>query len=213
MTQRRNGVFITLEGLEGAGKSTAVKAITEWFLEQNKTPVLIREPGGTAVAEAIRELVKFSRDDELLSPETEVLLMYAARSQLLQEKIRPALDAGQVVICDRHDLSTLAYQGYGREVDLSVLQTLGTFVLGELIPDMTFYLDIPPELGLERVYQRNEQIDRFEQEGLQLLNKVRAGYLSLAKDRAEVILVDATESASTVAQAISDHLSAEVGFV
>ena len=183
------GKFIVIEGLEGAGKSTAI-AICQAFLKKQKIDfVNTREPGGTPLAEALRTLVKSSHD-EVIAPETELLMMYAARSQLVSNVINPALTAGQWVLGDRHDLSSQAYQGGGREIATSTLRSLAGIVLKGLKPDLTIYLDIDPAVGLLRAKGRGE-LDRIEQEHLSFFERTRTRYLALANEDDSIKLVNA----------------------
>lgn len=190
------GKFIVIEGLEGAGKSTAI-AICQAFLEQHSIDfVNIREPGGTPLAEALRTLVKASHE-EVIAPETELLMMYAARSQLVSNVINPALTAGQWVLGDRHDLSSQAYQGGGREIATSTLRSLSDIVLKGLKPDLTIYLDIDPAVGLLRAKGRGE-LDRIEQEHLSFFERTRARYLTLANEDDSIKRVNAEQSIEQV---------------
>lgn len=156
--------FITLEGVEGAGKTTAIQTIVK-VLEKYGiyNPTFTREPGGTALAEKLRELIKYSIDNEPVTDKAELLMLYAARIQLVENVIKPALEKGQWVIGDRHDMSTQAYQGGGRQFDVSLLATLKEAILGSFTPDLIIYLDIDPIIGLERARSRGE-LDRIEQQ-------------------------------------------------
>lgn len=167
--------FIVVEGLEGAGKSTIIETLKEFFTERGHSVICTREPGGTPMAEAIRECVKHSWNTEEVTQETELLLMYAARSQLVHNVIQPALAQNTFVIGDRHDLSSLAYQGGGRQVPLSNLQQLKKLTLGDFSPDFTLYLDIDPSIGLQRARGRGE-LDRIEQAGLAFFERARETY-------------------------------------
>ena len=192
--------FIVIEGLEGAGKSTAI-AICQQFLEQHKVDFInVREPGGTPIAEALRTIVKDNHVEQIAS-ETELLLMYAARSQLLHNVIRPALAKGQWVLGDRHDLSSQAYQGGGREIAATKLDSLANIVLKGLKPDLTIYLDIEPAVGLARAKGRGE-LDRIEQQALSFFERTRARYLELANSDDTIKTVNAGQSMQLVHQDI-----------
>lgn len=167
--------FIVVEGLEGAGKSTVISALESFFKQRGHKVVCTREPGGTPMAEAIRECVKGNWEDESVTQETELLLMYAARSQLVHNVILPALADNTFVIGDRHDLSSLAYQGGGRKVPLKSLQQLRELTLGDFSPDFTLYLDIQPSVGLARARGRGE-LDRIEKSGLAFFERARKTY-------------------------------------
>jgi|AntRauMFilla1563_2_1112583.scaffolds.fasta_scaffold31746_2 dTMP kinase len=168
--------FVVVEGLEGAGKSTVINAIENFFTMLGHSVIRTREPGGTPMAEAIRDCVKQTWKDETVTQETELLLMYAARSQLVHNIILPALANNIFVIGDRHDLSSVAYQGGGRQVPLENLQLLKRLTLGDFTPDLTLYLDIEPSVGLARAKGRGE-LDRIELSGLAFFERARETYL------------------------------------
>lgn len=197
--------FIVIEGLEGAGKTTAINVVSDWLTSHAVKHICTREPGGTPVAEALRNIVK-AQHDEQLSTETELLLMYAARSQLLTNVIKPALARGTWVLGDRHNLSSLAYQGGGRQVPDSQLQALTEIVLGDFRPNLTLYLDVPAELGLQRARGRGE-LDRIEQESLAFFERARQVFLDHAKRDSSVVLIDATQSLAQVKAAIETALN------
>ena len=191
------GKFITFEGVEGVGKTTQCARLRRYLEEQGKEVVLTREPGGTPLAESIREVV-LDREDEAISSEAELLLMFAARAVHLNNKIIPALERGAWVICDRFTDATIAYQGFGRGQSLEFIQILAENVQHSLWPDLTFLLDAPIELGLERVAQRGES-NRFETEKLEFFSKVREGYLYLERKYPERIKsVDAVQNMDAV---------------
>ncbi len=192
------GRFVVIEGLEGAGKTTAIETVQQWLREQGHPLVQTREPGGTPLAEQIRTLVK-SVQQEKVSPVTELLLMYAARAQLLDNVIRPALARGDWVLADRHDLSSRAYQGGGRQIPDEVLDPIRQLVLADLRPDLTLYLDIDPVIGLERARARGE-LDRIEQEQLGFFQRARAKYLAVAASEANIVVIDAAKPLADVQQ-------------
>ena len=142
-----SGKFITFEGIEGCGKSTQIERLAKRLAKLGRDVVQLREPGGTAIGEAIRETVKHPPGDAPITPDTELLLMNASRAQLVQQKIRPALNEGKVVLCDRFFDSSLAYQGYGRGIDLARVSTAIELAVGETKPDITLLLDIPLEVS------------------------------------------------------------------
>ncbi|WP_166840210.1 dTMP kinase [Rheinheimera pleomorphica] len=197
--------FIVVEGLEGAGKSTAIAFIKQYLQQRGITPVCTREPGGTPLAEALRDLVKQLHSTEQVAAETELLLMYAARMQLLQNVIRPALDAGKWVLADRHDMSSRAYQGGGRQLNEQFINQLRQAVLGELRPDLTLYLDIDPAVGLERARQRGE-LDRIEQEQLAFFQRTRQKYLQIAHSEPGIAIIDASQALAQVQQQLKAAL-------
>ena len=195
------GKFIVVEGLEGAGKSSVIGLIVQALKDAGKRVEQTREPGGTPMAEAIRECVKHDWD-ETVSEETELLLMYAARVQLLTNKILPSLDAGAWVVGDRHDLSSQAYQGGGRGVSEKTMTAISDIALKGFKPDLTLYLDVEPAVGLERARGRGE-LDRIEQAGLAFFERTRAKYLSLAKQDESIVVVSAMQSMEKVHQDVT----------
>lgn len=195
------GKFIVVEGLEGAGKSSVIGLIVQALKDAGKRVEQTREPGGTPMAEAIRECVKHDWD-ETVSEETELLLMYAARVQLLTNKILPSLDAGAWVVGDRHDLSSQAYQGGGRGVSGKTMSAISDIALKGFKPDLTLYLDVEPAVGLERARGRGE-LDRIEQAGLAFFERTRAKYLSLAKQDESIVVVSAMQSMEKVHQDVT----------
>lgn len=202
------GRFIVVEGLEGAGKSTAIHTVAQYLQTLlAKTPhqlVQTREPGGTPMAEEIRTLVKASRQ-ETVAATTELLLMYAARAQLLENVIRPALTRGDWVLADRHDLSSRAYQGGGRQISDALIDPIRQVVLHGLQPDLTLYLDIDPAIGLARARARGE-LDRIEQEQLAFFQRTRQKYLDIARQDSSIVVIDASESLEQVQQALLQAL-------
>jgi len=202
----RPGRFITLEGIEGAGKSTVARYILEWLQERSVPAVLTREPGGTALAERVRELV-LQPDGEAIPAAAETLLMFAARSIHLANLIRPALARGDWVVCDRFTDATRAYQGGGRGIDPASIESLATLVHADLTPDLTLLLDLPVALGLARAQSRRGQADRFEQERGPFFERVRAAYLGLARAEPQrFCVVDAGRELPLVQAAVSEAL-------
>ena len=199
------GKFIVVEGLEGAGKSTANAYVKQLLQQHQYAVVCTREPGGTPMAERLRDLVKQVSNDEVVAPETELLLMYAARMQLITNVIKPALSAGQWVLADRHDMSSRAYQGGGRMLDETFINHLRQAVLGDLTPDLTLYLDIDPRLGLERARARGE-LDRIEQEKLDFFVRTREKYLTIAASEPNIAIIDASQSITDVQQQLRTAL-------
>lgn len=202
-----NGKFIVIEGLEGAGKSTAIATVKQYLESRGHQVVCTREPGGTPLAEQLRTLVKQADLQEQIAPETELLLMYASRVQLLTNVIRPALSAGNWVLADRHDLSSRAYQGGGRQLGDQLIDTLRLAVLGNTRPDLTLYLDLDPALGLARAASRGE-LDRIEQEQLSFFQRTRAKYLEIAGKEPNIVVIDASQPLAEVQQALLTALAA-----
>lgn len=199
------GKFITIEGTEGVGKSTNIAFIKAWFEAKNISLLHTREPGGTPLAEEIRELL-LSKRDEQVDAKSELLLMYAARAQHVSQKIKPALEQGQWVLCDRFSDASFAYQGAGRALGLAKLTELDQWVLEGFKPDLTILLDLPVEIGLSRAQERGP-IDRFEEEKIEFFEQVRQGYLQIADQEPQrVKVVDASGSLETVQQQIEQVL-------
>lgn len=201
--------YIVIEGLEGAGKTTARNLVVDTLKTLGVGEmVFTREPGGTQLAEKLRSLVLDIKSvgDEIITDKAEVLMFYAARVQLVETVIKPALAEGKWVIGDRHDLSTQAYQGGGRGIDQTMLATLRDAVLGNFRPDLTLYLDVTPEVGLKRARARGE-LDRIEQESLDFFNRTRARYLELAGQDSSIRTIDATQSLDDVACSIRETVT------
>jgi dTMP kinase len=200
------GKFITVEGTEGVGKTTNIELIRKLINKRGVELVSTREPGGTFLAEEIREMLLAKREEQV-NPTAELLLVFAARAQHIQEVIEPALTRGAWVLSDRFTDATFAYQGYGRGLSLDTISLLEGLVQGELQPDITILLDIDVELGLERARSRAE-LDRFESEALSFFERVRTGYLSRAKSQPERFrLVDAGQSLEKVQADITELFS------
>ena len=172
------GLFVSLEGCEGCGKSTQAKILYNKLLSINIPAILTREPGGTPLGNQVRDLLKVQRNFNI-NPLAELFLFATARIQLVQDVIKPALFSGKVVICDRFADSTAVYQGYGRGLDLTLIESINKIATGELQPDITLLLDTSPELGLQR--KRNSKDDRFERENADFHRKIRDGYLEMAQ--------------------------------
>ncbi|MWN31737.1 MULTISPECIES: dTMP kinase [unclassified Gilliamella] len=201
------GKFIVIEGLEGAGKTTAINAVAHILIQHSIDDLqFTREPGGTPIAEALRNMIKNGLDNDPLTDKAELLMLYAARIQLIDNVIKPALKAGKWVIGDRHDLSTQAYQGGGRQLDQTFITTLKEQVLGDFKPDLTLYLDIAPEIGLMRAKARGK-LDRIEQQSLPFFERVRQRYLDLAKQDNTIMIIDAAESIDNVTKQIEQILT------
>ena len=190
-------MFISFEGTEGVGKTTLIRKIHQYFEQQGKEVVLTREPGGTPLAEQIRSLLLAVNHEEQMSHDTELLLIYAARAQHLQQVILPALDAGKIVLSDRFTDASFAYQCAGRGLSQEKLKLLNQTFVAKM-PNITFWLDAPIELGMTRARERGA-LDRFEQEKLSFFSKVRAGYETLWQAEPERIKrLDATKIADVV---------------
>lgn len=192
-----SGVFITLEGSEGVGKSTNLAFIEQWLQQAGHRPMITREPGGTPMAEEIRALLLHKREEKV-SEKAELLLMFAARAQHLDQKIRPALAEGRCIVSDRFTDATYAYQGYARGLNLAWIEQLETLVQAHIRPNLTILLDLSVEVAMARVQGRGEA-DRFEQEQAAFFQRVRQGYLARAKaDPARFAIVDAGQPLADV---------------
>ena len=198
------GLFITFEGGEGCGKSTQSRLLLKKIEQQNIPVVLTHEPGGTALGNELRKALK-RRRGSFISPQAELFLFAASRVQLLAELIRPALEEGKVVICDRFTYSTLVYQGYGRGLDLTAIEMVNNMATGNLNPDLIILLDISPEQGLAR---KRSLKDRFELEDLSFHRRVREGYLKMAAAESDRwLVIDASLPKGKIAEIIWDRVS------
>lgn len=200
----KKGLLITFEGTEGGGKSTQIQKACAYLESKGKKVLLLREPGGTRVSEAIRNII-LDKNLTDMKPETELLLYLAARAQIVREKIEPALKAGKIVICDRYEDSTLAYQGYGRGFkSADILAVSRLFVRGTFTPDLTFLLDIHPRLGMKR----GGRHDRMEKQSFVFHEKVYRGFKALAvKNKMRIKVIDATQSIDEVSDQIKGYLN------
>ncbi|BDR12991.1 dTMP kinase [Vibrio sp. STUT-A11] len=199
--------FIVIEGLEGAGKSTAIQTVLDTLKTAGiENIVNTREPGGTPLAEKMRALVKEEHEGEELQDMTELLLLYAARVQLVENVIKPALANGQWVVGDRHDMSSQAYQGGGRQIDASLMKNLRDTTLGDFKPALTLYMDIDPRVGLERARGRGE-LDRIEKMDISFFERTRERYLDIANSDPSVVVINAEQSIETVSHDIQEALN------
>ena len=202
-----NGKFISIEGTEGAGKSTALQFIKKYLFAKKIHTVWTREPGGTEIAEEIRNLILHPKTEEVMAPETEILLMFAARAQHLHQVIMPALNENKWVICDRFIDATYAYQGGGRNIGIDWIATLDNLVVGDVYPDLTLLLDVEPDIGFERTKKRHTQPDRIEQEKMDFFERVRNTYLERANEFPDRIkLIDASLPINMVEKQIGSVL-------
>ena len=182
--------FLSFEGSEGSGKSTQIERLAARLAEAGHEVVVTREPGGTEIGEEIRHLLKHAKSGQAMFPETELLLFAACRAQLVREVIRPAQRAGKIILCDRFLDSTTVYQGVARQLSADPVAAINRFAVGELLPDLTVVLDVPADVGLTRARSRAGAVpDRLEQENLDFYQRVREGYLLLARSLPERFLV------------------------
>jgi dTMP kinase len=187
------GKFYTFEGIDGCGKSTQLVRVAERLKADGTHCLVTREPGGTVISEKIRELL-MSPDNKAMCPETELLLYLAARAQHVREIIKPAIDKGEIVLCDRFEQATFAYQGGGRGLDVGAIRGINSFATGGIAPDMTFIIDIPVEVSQERLNKIGKGKDRMESAGKQFFERVRAGYINAASaDPQKIKLLDGTK--------------------
>lgn len=200
------GRFITLEGIEGAGKTTLIQSLLEYFSKKNLPVLLTREPGGSGLGKKLRAIVLNA--EEKICPAAELFLFLADRAEHVEQVIKPALAEGKIVLCDRFTDSTVAYQGYGRGMDPQMLENLNMQATQGLKPDLTVLLDLDPETGLARAKRRNaeQNLDveegRFEAETLDFHKKIREGFLSLSRKEKRFLVVNAEESAESVLQTV-----------
>ena len=216
--EKSTGFFITFEGPEGSGKTTQIHLLEKSLRRRGYEVVVTREPGGTELGDAVRTLL-LQRQDLAIGLRTEALLFNAARAQLVDQIIRPALDAGQIVLCDRYIDSTLAYQGYGRQVDIEALRQVIDFATGSLLPDLTLFLDLDPHQGLLRKQaDAHGEWNRLDQETLDFHLAVRIGYQQLIQsDPQRWVVVDAHHCRGDIQKIIWEHVQTRLinhrGFV
>jgi dTMP kinase len=200
-------MFITLEGPEGSGKSSQLPLLADWLRRQDYQVFTTREPGGTLIGDQIRSILG-NLENTAMQPRTEILLFLAARAQLVEEVMRPLLEKGTIILCDRYSDSTLAYQGYGHGVDLNTLKKLLDFATGGLYPDLTLLLDIDVQTGLERRKKSGGEWNRLDAYALAFHQRVRMGYLALANAEPERwIMIDASRSFEEVQLAMQKALT------
>jgi len=196
------GCFITFEGVDGCGKSTQARLLADRLIGEGHSVILTREPGGTPLGEKIRALLLDPHNGEM-TIECEVLLYLAARAQHVHEKIRQHLSGGAIVICDRFQEATFAYQGYGRGVDMEILDTMNLFASGGLTPDLTFIFDVPIKTAFKRLESMNRPKDRLESGGEEFFGRIRQGYHTLGADAPErIVMLDGTLSPDLIAKKV-----------
>lgn len=200
-------MFITFEGIDFCGKSTQVEILKSYLQSQNKNVQLIREPGGTIISEKIREVLLDKKNDAMVM-ETEIFLFSASRAQLVREVIRPYLEKGFYVISDRFHDSSTAYQGYGRGLPIEAIQNINNLAIGETIPDITFFIDIPIEVSLRRKAKRDDNdLDRIEVSDNNFYEKVRKGYFEISKTEKRFRVLDGTQSIEVVSNQIINEIA------
>ncbi len=202
----REGILISLEGVEGSGKSTQLNLLADHLRATGREVLKVREPGGTGLGERVRALL-LETGGAKISPLAELFLYLSSRAQLVEEVLRPALDAGLVVLCDRYIDATVAYQGYGRGLDVGLIERVNRFLVGDALPDLTFLLDLEANVGLNRISGRG--CDRLEAEGLAFHERVRKGYLKVAaRNSGRIKVIPASRGISEIAAEISGHVTA-----
>ncbi|MGG7079625.1 dTMP kinase [Clostridium sardiniense] len=204
----KKGLFIVFEGGEGSGKSTMIDKVYEWLRECDYDCIKTREPGGISIAEQIREVI-LNKENTKMDGKTEALLYAAARRQHLVEKVIPALENGQVVLCDRFVDSSLAYQGYARGLGIEEVYEINKFAIGDCMPNISILFDISPEVGMERIKKNSErEVNRLDLEKLDFHNKVREGYdIIYKKNRNRIVKINADESIDKVFDNVKNIIS------
>ena len=200
------GIFISIEGLDGCGKSTQVSMLSKWLEEMGRSVLSIREPGGCPISEKIRDIL-LDKSHVEMDPKTELLLYFAARSQLISEMIKPALSEGKAIIADRFGWATFAYQGYGRQMDLNEIGDLQKIACQSIWPMHSFLLDIPIDVMKKRL-GRPEKLDRMELSGDDFFNRTRAGYLKIAgENQSQFTVLDGNEDIDSIFEKITKKVS------
>jgi dTMP kinase len=202
----KKGFFITFEGIDGCGKSTQLSMTSKILSEQGYSVVVSREPGGTVIAEKIREILISPEHAEMVN-ECEFLLYCAARAQHVREKIIPAIKQGNIVLCDRFQEATFAYQGFGRAIPLDILTAINTYATGGLNPDLTFVFDLSVDSSISRMTRMNKTKDRLEQNGKDFFERIRQGYLSMVKSSPKRIMtVDGEQTVEKVSDQVMVYI-------
>jgi len=199
-------MFITFEGIDFSGKSTQIELLKDYLIDHNKKVEVLREPGGTEISEKIRNILLDNKNEKLVA-EAELFLFSASRAQLVREKIRPYLEKGIYVISDRFQDSSTAYQGYGRGIPIDVVMKVHELAIGETIPDLTFFIDIPVGIANERKKKKAKgKLDRIEVGDIEFYNRVRNGYLEIAKKEERFKVIDGTQTIETIQNQIISEL-------
>ncbi|GAA4440908.1 dTMP kinase [Bremerella cremea] len=202
-TQSARPLFISFDGIDGAGKSTQRDLLTQWLTDMGHEVVLCRDPGTTEAGERIRDLLLHRKELEL-HPRTEMLLYMAARAQLVDDVIRPAIASGKTVLCDRFLLANIAYQGHASGIDLEDVRSVGKFTVDHVMPDLTILLDLPEDVAFPRL---GKNLDRMEAKGVAFMHRVREGFLKEAEVYPHVAVIDATQDIETIQSAIRGAVS------
>jgi dTMP kinase len=205
---QKQGLMISFEGSEGCGKTTQIHRLETHIEDAGHHVVVTREPGGTDIGEEIRHLLKFAKEGIKMFPETELLLFAAARAQLVREVILPEIEDGRIILCDRFLDSTTIYQGVARQVSEDPIQAINDFAVGDIMPDLTFIMDVPADLSMQRVADRHAgPPDRFERENIEFYKKIRDGYLVLAESMPERFhIMDGTQDRKLIEDEIWEYV-------
>lgn len=199
-------MFISFEGIDFSGKSTQIELFKDYLVEHKKKVEILREPGGTEISEKVRKLLLDNKNEKMFA-ETELLLFSASRAQLVREKIRPYLEDGIYVISDRFHDSSTAYQGYGRGIAIEVVQSIHQLAIGDTIPDLTFFIDIPVGIANERRKKKSKgKLDRIELADIEFYNRVRSGYLEIARQEERFKVIEGTQTIETIQNQIISEL-------
>lgn len=199
-------MFISFEGIDFSGKSTQIELLKDYLVEHNKKVEILREPGGTEISEKIRRILLDNKNEKMFA-EAELLLFSASRAQLVRQKIRPYLEKGIYVISDRFHDSSTAYQGYGRGIPLDIVMKVHQLAIGDTIPDLTFFIDIPVGIANERKKKKTKvKLDRIELADIEFFNRVRNGYLEIAKKEERFKVIDGTQTIETIRNQIISEL-------
>lgn len=205
------GKFITFEGPDGSGKSTQINILKKKFEGMGYDVVLTREPGGTAISEKIRDIL-LDKSNKEMNPVTEALLYAAARAQHVHEKILPALAEGKIVICDRYLHSSIAYQAYGRELGYDMVMAVNNHAINNTMPDLSFFILLPYEQAVQRMKQRNRELDRLEVESMSFFHRVEKAYTDISKRMDNIVVLNALDSIEMIAGQINDHIDERFDF-
>lgn len=199
-------MFISFEGIDFSGKSTQIELLKDYLVDHNKKVEILREPGGTEISEKVRRILLDNKNEKMF-PEAELLLFSASRAQLLREKIQPYLEKGIYVISDRFHDSSTAYQGYGRGISLEVVKMVHKLAIGDTIPDLTFFIDIPVGIANERRKKKSKvKLDRIEVADIEFYNRVRSGYLEIARQEERFKVIDGTQTIETIQNQIISEI-------
>ena len=199
-------MFISFEGIDFSGKSTQIELLKDYLVDHNKKVEILREPGGTEISEKVRRILLDNKNEKMVA-EAELLLFSASRAQLLREKIQPYLEKGIYVISDRFHDSSTAYQGYGRGIPLEVVQMVHQLAIGDTIPDLTFFIDIPVGIANERRKKKSKvKLDRIEIADIEFYNRVRSGYLEIARQEERFKVIDGTQTLETIQNQIISEI-------